>query len=375
MKTIYEDMGLQRVINACGRMTALGVSAIHNEVAEVLVKAAQNYVVIDELMDKTGELISIYTGGEDACVTVCASAGIMIAAAACIAGDNWNCIKKLPDSTGMKNEILIQKGHAVNFGASITQMLRMGGAVPVECGQVNLVTREELETAVTEQTAALLYCKSHHCMQKGMLSVEVMAEIAHNHGLPLIVDAAAEEDLHVYLNKGADLVIYSGAKAFEGPTSGFITGRADLIKKCKMQYHGVGRVAKIGKEGMTGLVKALELYSKKDEKREQKRQQELVGKILEDLKEFPFIQGEMSRDDAQRLIYRAKMKFSPDSPMTAQTVMEKLKEGNPAVYVRGHEAQGGVLYIDPRSISEEDVKSIINKLRAVLKEDAQDKGE
>jgi L-seryl-tRNA(Ser) seleniumtransferase len=98
-------------------------------------------------------------------------------------------------------------------------------------------------------TAAILYIKSHHCVQKSILSVTEAAEVAKAHGIPLIVDAAAEEDLRLYYNQGADLVIYSGAKAIEGPTSGLVLGRRQYVEWVKQQAGGIGRAMKVGKEG------------------------------------------------------------------------------------------------------------------------------
>lgn len=162
-------------------------------------------------------------------------AGKALATAACIAGDNIGLVERMPDSTGLKNEIILQKGHAVNYGAPLEQMIRLGGGIPVEAGQVNQTWAWHIESAITEKTAALLYCKSHHVQQETTISLQDMIAIAHNHHLPIIVDAAAEEDLQKYAAMGADMVIYSGAKAVEGPTSGFITGKAPLTAKEMVQ--------------------------------------------------------------------------------------------------------------------------------------------
>jgi len=366
MGTIYEERNLRRVVNACGRMTALGVSTIHNEVGETLVKAAQNYVVINELIDSVGELISEHTGGEDSCVTICASAGIMISTAACIAKDNLAYIERMPDSDGLNNEVIIQKGHAVNFNASITQMIRMGGGKVIEVGQVNKVTTDHIKAAITEKTACLFYCKSHHCVQKGMVSIEDMAEIAHEHDLPLLVDAAAEEDLRIFLKKGADLVIYSGAKAIEGPTSGFITGNAKLISSCKRQYAGVGRAAKVGKEGMMGIVKALEIYDQRDEEAETKHQLDIVNEVINGVGSIDYIKASVETDDAGRKIYRARLDIVKNkAPYTAEEIVVKLREGNPAVYTRDHYANLGTIYIDPRPMLPGDAKIVIERLQSL----------
>ncbi|PZZ12202.1 D-glucosaminate-6-phosphate ammonia lyase, partial [Escherichia coli] len=150
------------------------------------------------------------------------------------------------------------RGHNVDYGASILSAIRLGGGRVVEVGSSNLAALWQLESAITDATAALLYVKSHHCVQKGMLNIEDFAHVAQMYNLPLIVDAAAEEDLRAWVVSGADMVVYSGAKAFNAPTSGFITGKKIWIAACKAQHHGIARAMKIGKENMVGLVYALE---------------------------------------------------------------------------------------------------------------------
>lgn len=99
--------------------------------------------------------------------------------------------------------------------------------------QVTRAALWQLESAITDATAALLYVKSHHCVQKGMLNIEDFAHVAQMYNLPLIVDAAAEEDLRARVVSGADMVVYSGAKAFNAPTSGFITGKKSGLQPAK----------------------------------------------------------------------------------------------------------------------------------------------
>ena len=155
-------------------------------------------MVIDELMDKAGEIIASYTKAEASLVTSSASAGICMSVAGVISKGKKSVIERLPDASGMANEILLMKGHVVQFGAPITSLIRLGGGQPVEVGMANDVTETDMIEAISDKTAALLYVKSHHCIQKGMLSLEKMIEIAHAHNLPLIIDAAAEEDMCKY---------------------------------------------------------------------------------------------------------------------------------------------------------------------------------
>ena len=366
MTTFYEGYGVRRVINASGRMTALGVSTIQDEVGRALVAAAQNYVVIDELIDRVGELISTHTGAEDSCVTSSASAAICMSVAGIITKGELTLVERIPDTQGLRNEVVIQKGHAVHFGAPIPQMIRLGGGVPVEAGYATLVKKEHILGAITDKTAALMYVKSHHSVQEGMVSLPDMIELAHSHGLPILVDAAAEEDLRKYVAMGADLVCYSGAKAIEGPTSGFVTGRRELIAWTKAQYKGIGRPMKVGKDNMMGLVKALELYEKKDLTAYEARQEAIVEELLEGFQGIPHIRCEKSVDEAGRRIFRARVDVLPSCPLCAQEVADRLKAGSPAVYTRDHYLNVGSIYFDPRPMLPGDAEAVIAKMKAIL---------
>lgn len=366
---IYEKIGLKKVINSSGKMTALGVSTIKDSVGEYMKEAAMSFVKIDALMEKAGELISLYTGGEDSCVTLGASAGIAISVAACISGDDIAKIERLPESEGLKNEVIIQKGHAVNFGAPVTQMIRLGGGVPVEVGQSNKADSYHIEGAINDRTAALIYIKSHHAVQKGMETIESMVNISGKYGIPLIIDAAAEEDLKKYISLGADLVIYSGGKAIEGPTSGFITGGKDLIKCCRLQYKGIGRAMKVGKENIMGLLKAIELYEKKDNMKEAAKQKNIVKWLADEINRLEGLQASVVQDEAGREIYRAQIKVEKEVlGIDAHYIINKLEEGNPAIYTRNHYANIGIISVDPRTLQMGEERIIYEKIKEIVKD-------
>lgn len=353
---IFKEMGLHEVINASGKMTALGASAVNEKIGQALKDASQDYVDIDELMQYTGKVIAESTGAEDGCPTCGASAGIAISTAAVIAGKNLSLIERIPETDGLRNEIIIQKGHLVNFGASIGQMIRIGGGKVVEVGQANKVEKDHIEEAVTEKTAAIIYIKSHHAVQKGMQSMEVMMEIAQRHGVPFIIDAAAEEDFRKYIKLGADMVIYSGGKALEGPTSGLICGKKELMEACRKQYKGVGRPMKIGKEGMAGLITALKQYPFKTDNVEQ--QIERMTNLCKKLEMVEGLTCSIKQDEAGREIYRAQIHVDENVvDYSAEELLHLLESGNPAIYLRHHYVNIGVLSVDPRPllIGQEDI--------------------
>ncbi|GMA48944.1 selenocysteine synthase [Alicyclobacillus contaminans] len=366
--SVFQKWGLKEIINASGKMTALGASAITHTVAEAMGQAASSFVKIDDLFVAAGKPIAEATGAEDGCPTTGAAAGIAISVAAVIAGTNLSLIERIPDTEGLKNQIIIQKGQSVNFGAPIRQMIAIGGGRVVEVGQANLVEPSHIEDAITENTAALIYIKSHHAVQKGMVSLEDMIAIAKRHGVPLIVDAAAEEDLRKYIRLGADLVLYSGGKAIGGPTSGFICGRHDLIEACRAQYKGVGRPMKIGKEGIVGLLTALEEYLAWDATGSVRRQQnESMRWLVGELQGIPGVTCELRQDEAGRQIYRAYIQIDATIVgKTALDVIRELESGDPAIYTRNHYANVGCIAIDPRPLFPGQEKVIARELKRIL---------
>ena len=365
--TVYEEIGLPRVINASGRVTVLGVSTISDKVAKAAVAGGQSYVVVEDLLDKAGEIISRYTGGEDSCPTVCASAAIALSVAGMISKGKKTIMDRLPDSTGLANEIILQKGHAINFNAPIETMLRLGGGVPVEAGCATEVVVEDVEELINEKTVALLYVKSHHCVQKGMLDLPTMIDIAHRHNLPLMVDAAAEEDFRKYIAMGADLVCYSGAKALEATTSGFVTGKKELISYIKKQYHGVGRAMKVGKEAIMGLLAALEQYENKDKKAEVEKNVKIVDWLVDEINQIPNLKAQKIQDEAGRAIFRARVFVDPEKAgMTATELEGKLKAGTPTIRCRTEFMSLGSLDFDPRPLVEGDKELIVAKLKEIM---------
>ena len=352
MENIYSKNGLQAVINASGRMTKLGVSTISQGVGETLVEAAGNYILIDSLYEFAGKKIGEMIGCEDACVTSSASAGIALSVASLICKDNITMVHHLFDALLKidKREVILLKGHNVDFGAPIAEMVQLGGGKIVEAGYANGSKLTDISDAVNENTLAILFVKSHHCVQKDMVDVKDVIELANTLGVPCIVDAAAEEDLGRYMQMGADMVCYSGAKAIEGPTSGFVACKTtELASNMRLQYKGIGRAMKIGKEGTMGLLQAIKEYLAGEH---------VCAVTKSDLEQFAAKVNEIDgckavliQDEAGREIYRAKISFDKNAyGFSAKEMIGKLQEGAAAVYTRDYQANIGSLAIDPRPL-------------------------
>lgn len=366
--SIYDELKLKKVINGCGKMTAIGVSKLSKNVSDTIYEAGQNFVVIDDFMEVVGKRIAELMETEAVCITSCASSGIAMSVAGIIAGDDVGRIESLPDSIGMKNKILIQRGHCIHFGTPITSMIKIGGGIPVEVGYSNETRITQLKSAIDENTAALFYVKSHHCVQKGMLSLEEIIEVGREKNLPVIVDAAAEEDFISYLKVGADVVIYSGAKALCAPASGIVAGKKEYIEKIKMQYMGIGRAMKVDKITIAGLLKAVENYFLRNEDKEREKQLYLADKLLAGLKEIDKLSASVVQDEAGRNIFRVQVKLNKElCKISGKEFVNLLKEGEIKIFTRAHYANLGIINFDMRALSEEDIVIIIERVKEILK--------
>ena len=270
---IYDRLGVRTIINGRGATTSVGGTLMHPEVLAAMVQAAEAFVVMDELNEAVGVAIAELTGAEAGYVTSGSAGAMALAAAACIAGSNPARIRRLPDSEGWANEIIIHRTHRINYD----QMFRVGGGRLVEIGLAAGTERWELESAITERTAAIAWVDSR-ATGGGALDFATVIEIAHARGVPVIVDAASTlppvEHLTRWTQAGADLVIYSGGKGLRGPQdSGLLAGRRDLIAAARANGSpnaGVGRGMKVSKEALAGLWAAIDLFQRTDHEAERR---------------------------------------------------------------------------------------------------------
>ena len=213
---IYRRLGVRPVIHGSGTTTRYGGSRLRPEVFETMRQASQTLVNIDELNAAAGTAIARMLGAEAAFVSAGASSGLILQAAACIAGDDPAKIIRLPDSRGMRNEIVIQRAHRFAYD----QAYRVAGGVLVEIGLARRTQPFELEDAITDRTAAVAYLVSPFTSPPGILSLDQVVAIAHRRNVPVIVDAASmlppRDNLTKFLRLGADLVSFSGGKGIRG---------------------------------------------------------------------------------------------------------------------------------------------------------------
>jgi L-seryl-tRNA(Ser) seleniumtransferase len=344
------------------------------ETIEAMREAAQALVNIDELNEAAGGAIARMLGAEAALVTAGAAAGLVLQAAACIAGDDPAKIARLPDTTGMKNELIIQRAHRFVYD----QTFRLVGGVLVEIGLGRRTLPYELESAITEKTAAVVYLYAPFTSHPGLLPFETICQIAHKHDVPVIVDAASmlppRENLYKHLRQGADLVNFSGGKGIRGPQStGILVGRRDLIRAAALNNspnQGVGRPSKTSKEEIVGLVTALELFLAEDEEAEMNRYREVCARIVDVVHDVPGIRAVVEHDPLNRIVPHAVIYFEPswDGP-SGDTIREALAAGTPHIYVQQGIQQGGYfdeIAVDPINLQPGDEEILAMRLREEL---------
>ena len=346
----YGQVAVAPVINAAGKLTALGGSAQSATVAEAQAEAARAHVDLAALRLAAGRRIAAATGADAACVTSGAAAGLAISVAAVLTGNDLQRVRRLPEVEG-PNEILLQAGHDVDFGARVSQMVRLAGGRPVVFGSQHAVRETDLTSALSKRAAAILFVKSHHCAQHGRLPLEAML----GRGVPVLVDAAAEADLRTCVAAGADLVTYSGGKAIGGPTSGFIAGRASLIEACELQERGIARAMKVGKEQIAGLLTAL------DEAPDTQAVSAVLDALHAGLAALADVR--IVPDRAGREIRRIALDLAP---VQLRDLVAFLRDGRPSIRTRNHQLGEGYVLFDPREMRLDQVPTVVARVRAFL---------
>ena len=371
---IYQKLGVKPIIHGAGTTTRYSGSLLRPEVLEAMREASRVFVNIDELNEAAGEAIARMIGAEAAFVTAGAAAGLVLQAAACITGDDPAKIIRLPDTTGMKHQLIIQRAHRFTYD----QAFRQAGGVLVEVGLGRRTMPFELEAAITDKTAAVVDLQSPFTSPPGVLALEEVCQIAHRHGVPVIVDAASmlppRQNLRKYLQQGADLVNFSGGKGIRGPQStGILAGRKDLIRAAALNAspnQGIGRPSKTSKEEIVGLVTALELFLAEDEEAEMQRYREVCQGIVDGLRGIAGIRTVVEHDGVNRIIPHAVIYFEPSwRGSSGHDIREALAKGEPHIYIQQGTQQGGYfdeIAVDPINLQPGDEEIIATRLREEL---------
>lgn len=355
---IRSRLGLRPVINVSGTMTSLGASIVVPPAVEAVSAILPQFVELGDLHSKASAVIAELTGAEAGFITASCSAAISLAVAAAMTGSDLAAIERLPDTTGLKNEVIIQSGHMVSYGAPIEQAIRLAGARVVPIGQATSASAYHLAGAITDRTAAAVYVVSHHVVDYAQIPLKVFAAVAHEHGIPVIVDAASEYDLTGFLADGADLVLYSGHKFLGGPTSGIVAGPKEQVRNVYLQNRGIGRGMKVGKEGIVGALAALQAWKTRDHEGIRARERKALDCWIAALNGKQGITATVVPDPTNNPLDRMQVVVDPnEARITAWDLADRLAAGERPVIVRDHEVEHGYFFLDPCNLhpGEEDI--------------------
>lgn len=344
-KTIYESIGVRPLINARGTFTIISGSLMLPEARAAMAAASEHYVHIDELMDAIGARLAELTKAEWGMITSGCSAALTHATTACVAGGNPDLHVRIPDLTGFEKSEVIIPTHSRNvYDAAV----RSVGVRVLEASTV-----DEFEAALGPKTA-MVYILAGPQAETGPLAFPVVAKLAAQRRVPVLVDAAAETLTipNVHLERGASLVAYSGGKCIRGPqTAGLLLGRKDLVRAAWVEsapHHGFGRAMKVGKEEAVAMLMAVEMWVKRDHKAEWQTWMAWLNDIRERVTAVPGVTAaiaeptELSNHTPTLNIHWDAEKFG----YTGTEVADLLFRGEPRIAVapggRGGQGQTGI---------------------------------
>ena len=355
----YESIGVRPLINCRGTFTIISGSVILPEVREAIVLASQRYVNIDELMEAVGARIAELMDCEWGLITDGCAAALCQVTAACVAGSDPEKMIRLPDTTGMKNEVIVQTCHRNVYDHAI----RMVGVKMIEVD-----TKAELEAALNDRTA--MFFVFGDAEERGQITTKEMADIGHEYGIPTFVDAAAERpDVpNWYLEQGADAVAYSGGKCLRGPqASGLVLGRKDLLQAAFLNgapHHALARPMKAGKEEIMGLLAAVEQWIKRDHKAEWKEWERRLGVITDVVKDFDSVTTTIRQRGRSNVAPVLEINWDVETVgISGTAVASQLSAGEPRIELNGN-ANG--ISIMPYMMEEGEDKIVADQLGAIL---------
>jgi len=395
-QSIYDSLGVPRVINATGTKTRIGGSLIRTEAIEAMADAATSFVRLSDLQAAASERIADLTGAEAGYVTSGAESGMMLAAAAAIAGDNPGIMDRLPNTDDVADEIVVPRTHRTGYDHAF----QAAGGTIIDVGTndrhlgtgASNLERWELSEAIGEKTAAVGYVEKPYTDPP----LEDVVEVAHENDVPVIVDAAAElppiENFKQFVETGADLVAFSGGKAIRGPqTTGILAGRRDLIESVALQHldmhaagdvwsppeslinlseydgvprQGIGRSNKVGKEELVGLLVALDRFIDEDIDRLRSEWRETAEHIATELAAVDGLATSVTGSGKVSVSPEVVISVDDGSNQSVVQIVRSLREESPRVFVGADQLSEGAFSVNPMCLHDEEVEYVIKRIVA-----------
>lgn len=374
-------IGIEPVINASGTLTTLGGNRLSKTVIQAINEASSNFYDMNELHLKAGKFLASLIDCESAYITNGVGAGIVLTVAASRCHNDITKASKLPCTTDLPNEVVIQKLHYNQYAP----IVKAAGAEIVLAGNEAATTKTDLENEINEKTACILYFA--YDPQLGVLNLDNCIEIAHSKGLPLIIDASAETfpqtRIRSLVHSGADAVLFSLGKDVAGPNdTGVIFGKKEIVDFCRRigphgyitpGYQYIGRPLKLSKEDIFGAITAFIEYMQVDPIRRMSEFDEMVTEIEENLEEINIFKTRIIHPDVDDphlkhhrpdTIPRIKI-YDFLSPLNSEYFYHKLLEGSPKIYTY---TIGDSLFINPQCLTRNEMKQVLQRIFEIVKE-------
>lgn len=361
----FKELGVKPFVNAAGTYTTLTASLMMPEVVAAYEYASKTFVRLNEVHDACGKKIAEMLGAEACMITSGAAGALTVGTAACLTGTDGDKIRRLPDLTGMKTEVIVQKSHRYGYDHAVRN-----------CGikMVEVETAQELEAAVSSKTAMMLFFNANNNI--GKIKDEEFVALGKKHHVPTFNDASADVppvgNLTKWVKMGFDLVTFSGGKGIRGPQSaGILVGRQDLIAaarlNCSPNSDSIGRGLKVNKEEMLGMMVAIETYLKKDHAAEWKEWEKRCKVIADSVGNLPSVTTEQFQFEIANAVPHLRIKWDESKiKISVPDVVKKLREGEPSIEVNPSSNRSslviGVWMMEPG-----DAQVVAKRIREVLK--------
>jgi uncharacterized pyridoxal phosphate-dependent enzyme len=363
---VYEALGVKHVINATGTVTNLGGSLMPAEVVAAWVDASRHFVNLADLQDKVGERIAKLVGVEAALVTTGAAGALLLGTAAVVTHGDAKLVQRLPDTAGMKNEVILQKAHHSCYDNQLTD---------VGVKLIDVETAADVKRVASERTALMFFMNVAEA--DGRIKRGEWVELARRHGVPTLLDAAADvppvERLSEYNKLGFDLVAFSGGKALRGPNNtGLLLGRKELIAAAKRNANPncgtIGRMMKVSKEDNVALLAAVERYVRLDHKAEEREWDRRSAVIERALKDIPTLQCERIVPPIANHVPHLLLTWDEKRVRTTrEQVTRDLAGGDPPILIgRVHGTGDKGVLISVFVLQEGEERIVAERLRALL---------
>jgi uncharacterized pyridoxal phosphate-dependent enzyme len=335
-RDFFKELGLRTFINAAGTYTSMTGSLMSKEVIEAISYGASEYVNLDELQDKVGERIAELLNCEYATVSSGAFGAMSIGMAGVMCGMDSQKVKQLPNTEGLKNEVILQESHTIGYAQALTNV----GAKLVKVKTVN-----QLEKSITKKTVMLWFLNAN--TDQGEIKREEFVALGKKHNIPTFIDCAADvppvENLFRFTKMGFDLVAFSGGKGLRGPqSSGLLLGKRKYIEAARLHTpprgETIGRGMKVNKEEVLGMLAALEIYLNKDHKNEWKMWESQIQLISDAANSVDGVNSEIHVPKHANHVPSLRIKWNQKLvKITPNEMRRQLREGHPSIQTVGND--------------------------------------